>query len=481
MPVKSVRAYTLALILSDIVAILGAFTIAYILRVQVDSRPLVNNIGAFEFLGTFLALLPFWILIFFALDLYSPKVYQKRSVEISKLLLCSFLGILLVIGYAFIVNRPIFPARLVAVYATGIIFVLLVLGREILRKARSVAFRYGKGLQRVMIIGSGEIANNIALALGDTASSGFNIVAYCGTDINIKGAKKFHTLDKALESLKALDIDTIVHTELFDEAIKNRQVFESALVHHIGYSFVPAEVEFYSGNNIVDILNGYPIISVSQTPLVGWGEAVKRAFDLVISFVLLVLLSPVFLVLVILQKLLNPGKIFYSHLRVTRRAKNFKVYKFRSMRRMKGYENKLASEEFRAMGREDLAVEYEKNYKVDGREDPRVTPFGLFLRQSSLDELPQLWNVLKGDISLVGPRPMLAKEIDAKFTKERGALLLNVRSGITGLWQVSGRSDITDEERIQLELYYVQNWSFWLDIKILIKTVGVVLKRRGAQ
>lgn len=133
------------------------------------------------------------------------------------------------------------------------------------------------------------------------------------------------------------------------------------------------------------------------------------------------------------------------------------------------------------MGREDLAEEYEKNFKVDGKHDPRVTKFGLFLRQSSLDELPQLFNVLKGDLSLVGPRPMLATEIDAKYSKQHGASLLSVRSGLTGLWQVSGRSDITDEQRIQLELFYVQNWSFLLDIKILIKTIGVVLKRDGAQ
>ena len=194
---------------------------------------------------------------------------------------------------------------------------------------------------------------------------------------------------------------------------------------------------------------------------------------------MIIVLSPLLFLVVLLQKILNPGKIIYRHERVTKKGRRFNVYKFRSMRRKKGFENALASDEFRAMGREDLAKEYEKNYKVEN--DPRITPFGNFLRRTSLDELPQLFNILKGDLSLVGPRPMIASEIDAKYSKKHGASLLSVRSGLTGLWQVSGRSDITDEQRIQLELYYVQNWSFWLDIKILIKTVAVVLKGSGAK
>lgn len=479
MPVKSVRVYTLALVLSDILAILAAFTIAYILRVQIDSRPLVTNIGALDFFQTFVLLLPFWLVTLFALELYSPRIYLKRMQEVGKLLIGSCLGILLVIGFAFAVDFPVFPARLVAVYAVILTFVLLVAGREFLRQLRTAAFRFGKGLQRVMIIGSGDIANNVARDISNTERSGFNIVAVCGTDVNLKGAKKFQSLEKALKALKTLDIDTVIQTELFKDEAKNRLVFETTLINHVGYSFIPSEVEFYSGKNIVDVISSYPIISVSQTPLIGWGEAVKRLFDMVASFLLLALLAPVFLVLIVLQKLLNPGKIFYSHERVTKGSKTFKVYKFRSMRRLKGYEDKLASEEFRAMGREDLAQEYEQNFKV--KNDPRITRFGRFLRESSLDELPQFWNVLKGDLSLVGPRPMLATELDTKYSRQRGASLLSVRSGITGLWQVSGRSDVTDEERIQLELFYVQNWSFWLDLKILFRTIGVVLKKHGAQ
>ena len=131
------------------------------------------------------------------------------------------------------------------------------------------------------------------------------------------------------------------------------------------------------------------------------------------------------------------------------------------------------------MGRPDLVEEYKRDFKVV--DDPRITRFGKFLRDTSIDELPQIFNVWKGDLSLVGPRPIPKRELDAKFTKTHGALLLSVKSGITGLWQVSGRNDLTTEQRIKLELYYVQNWSFWLDIKILFKTIAVVIRKVGAR
>lgn len=141
------------------------------------------------------------------------------------------------------------------------------------------------------------------------------------------------------------------------------------------------------------------------------------------------------------------------------------------------YGKKDAADEFRSMGREDLAREYEKNRKVE--RDPRITKFGELLRVTSLDELPQLFNVWRGDLSLVGPRPILPQEV--KLIRGRAALLHSVKSGVTGLWQVSGRSELQFDDRIDLEMYYAQNWSFWLDIKILFKTVGVVLFRRGAK
>lgn len=129
------------------------------------------------------------------------------------------------------------------------------------------------------------------------------------------------------------------------------------------------------------------------------------------------------------------------------------------------------------MGRPDLAHEYEKHRKILSQPDPRITKFGHFIRKTSIDELPQLWNVLRGELSLVGPRPI--EPIELPRYEDRGPLLLSVRSGMTGLWQVSGRNDLPFDKRVELELYYAQNWSFWLDLKILIKTPQALLSRKG--
>jgi undecaprenyl-phosphate galactose phosphotransferase len=222
------------------------------------------------------------------------------------------------------------------------------------------------------------------------------------------------------------------------------------------------------------------MITVHQTPLVGWGAIIKRVFDFVVSLILVILLSPLLLIIIILQKILNPGKIFYVNERLSRFSQPVGLLKFRSMTHLPQFANSKNVDdavEFRAMGREDLAEEYEKNRKVTN--DPRVNKFARFLRASSIDELPGLFNVIKGDLSLVGPRPILPQEV--KFSPSRTALLHSVKSGVTGLWQVSGRSELSFEERIELELFYAQNWSFWLDIKILFKTIGVVIRKRGAK
>lgn len=475
MPVKSIRSYTLALIVFDMLAILAAFSLAYVLRVQFDSRPLVNQIGAYDFFVTFLQLSPLWLLTLWSLGLYSPAVYLKRLTEMGKLLMASFIGVLLLIGYQFVTSEPLFPARLVVAYAGVATFVFLVIGREFLRIARSIAYRFGRGVQRVMIIGSGDITSDIIEELGNTGKSGYKIVATVGVKCDDKTIACYSALTTALQDLNRLQIDTIIQTNLYENTTRNQLIMGAAQENHISYSFIPGEAEFYSGKNQIDVFLGYPIIAVHQTPLVGWGEVVKRIFDLVVTVSLLPFWGTLLVVLMLLQKLLNPGPIFYKSDRLTRYSKRFKLLKFRSMGAE--YGKRDAALEFRAMGREDLAEEYAKNRKVIN--DPRITRFGRFLRATSLDELPQLINVVRGDISLVGPRPILPQEL--KLYKGRGALLHSVKSGLTGLWQVSGRSDLAFDKRVELELYYAQNWSFWLDIKILFKTISVLLFRTGAR
>ncbi len=474
MPVKTIRFYTFALVIFDILAVLAAFVLAYIVRVQLDSRPLVNEIGAYDFFITFLQLTPFWLVTLWSLGLYSPAVYQKRLTEMGKLLMASFVGVLLIIGYDFVIDDPVFPARLVPIYAGIATFLFLVLGRELLRLGRDIAYSFDRGIQRVMVIGKGDATLDIIEILANTRRSGYRVVATVGTNAD-SVLTHYKSLDQALKDLKKLKIDTIIQTDLYENAERNQLIMGAAQTNHIHYSFIPGEAEFYSGKNQIDVFLGYPIIAVHQTPLVGWGELVKRIFDVFATVLTLPLWGGLIIIIATLQKILNPGPVFYKSPRLTRFSKDFQLYKFRTMGA--DYGKVDAAQEFKAMGRDDLAREYTYYRKVAN--DPRITRFGRILRATSLDEIPQLINVLRGDISLVGPRPILPQELS--LYKGRGALLHSVKSGLTGLWQVSGRSDLPFEKRVELELYYAQNWSFWLDIKILFKTIGVVLFRSGAK
>lgn len=470
--------YSLFLIASDLVVLAIAFTVAYLLRVQLDHRPLVEQIAGEDYILTFLSIAPFWIIALAALGLYDRNIRNKRASETVKLFIGSFIGILLVIGYEFVSGTHVFPARLVAVYAFIASFILLVISRFIIHTIRGVLFRRGVGAHRLLVIGSSDITRDIVSQLSKTSQSGYHISAVVGPKKLLPTgleANQYKTVAQALDAIEPLHITAIIQTELFEDTRKNQAILSAAQTHHIDYNFIPGESEFYSGKNTVDLFIGYPMISVSQTALIGWGEVVKRVFDLLVTIPLLIVLSPFLLVLIVLQKIFNPGPVFYKSARLSRYSEKFTLYKFRSM--SSKYGKRDAADEFRAMGREDLAHEYELHRKV--KNDPRITKFGAFLRATSIDEIPQFFNVLKGELSLVGPRPILPQEM--KLTRGRGALLHSVKSGVTGLWQVSGRSDISFEQRMELETYYAQNWSFWLDIKILFKTLWVVIKKDGAK
>ena len=478
MLIKNVRFYSLILIIADFLTILLSFFIAYVIRVQIDPRPLLVPVYAFEYARSAFIIAPIWVMVFASLGLYSPNTYNKRLLEWSKILIGSFIGILLIIGWQYVSEDIIFPARLVAVYTFVGSFILIIFERELLRFIRSLLFRFNIGVNRVLVIGNSPTTRDIADNLSDTKKSGYKIVALAGPKKNIpKGLNVLHYSipELALHNIKKDGITTIIQTDFYENQLRNERILNAAQNEHINYSFIPGEPEFYSGKNTVDILLGYPMITVYQTPLVGWGAILKRIFDQIFSTLLIIILSPFLLILFLLQKIFNPGPAFYISNRLSRFSEPIRLIKFRSMGEK--YGKKDAAVEFRQMGREDLAREYEKNRKVSN--DPRITKFGNFLRKTSLDELPQLFNVWMGDLSLVGPRPILPQEM--RYIKSKKSVLHSVKSGMTGLWQVSGRSDLSFDERIELETFYAQNWSFWLDLKILAKTVSVVLFGKGSK
>lgn len=196
---------------------------------------------------------------------------------------------------------------------------------------------------------------------------------------------------------------------------------------------------------------------------------IKRCFDLISSFCGIIILSPILIIISILIKLDSKGKIIFAHNRLGQAGKIIKVYKFRTMR-----EN--AEELLKELSPEQKK-EFEENFKLE--EDPRITKLGDFLRRSSLDELPQLLNILMGNMSVVGPRPIVEEELE-KYDRY-AYKLLSVKPGLTGNWQANGRSDTTYEERVQLDMDYIDNKTFWMDIKIIFKTFGAVIRKEGAK
>jgi lipopolysaccharide/colanic/teichoic acid biosynthesis glycosyltransferase len=256
---------------------------------------------------------------------------------------------------------------------------------------------------------------------------------------------RFDNVTKALDAIDDLHVYTIIQTELFESTDINERILVTSQEKHIAYKFIPAYGSLYTGNNEIELFHNYPVIAVHRTTLIGWGRVAKRITDLIGATIGLIITSPIFLILAIIIKATDPkGPVFYKHERVTRFGGSFNVYKLRSMywKYSTGRGKKTEVEIFRQMGREDLIAEWEKNQKVAN--DPRIMPIGRFIRKTSLDELPQLWNALKGDLSLIGPRAITQAEL-TRYA-EGSSLFLSIKPGITGLWQVSGRNNLTYED-----------------------------------
>jgi len=473
--------YSFILVVGDFLALVAAFVGAYVLRVTLNPRPLVEPIQAKTYLGIFLVLLPFWILIFALLGLYNNSIHEKRFAEAGRLLTGSFIGLLFVIGYAYFLDRPVFPARLVPVYGFALAFVFLVLFRNLARAVRSYLFSYDIGITNILIVGNTKVARELVEALADHHVSGYRIVGIVGAKAHSQDRfphlPVFVTFEVAISKLLAHDIHSIVQTELYSDNSKNNEILEFAQTNHIAYRFIPGNSELFVGNIDVELFrSSIPVIAVHQTALIGWGRIIKRLSDIILSSLALTVAVPIMLLIALVAKVSNPkGPVLYKDSRLTRFGNPTKVYKFRSHKL--SYSGLTPEEAFAKMGRPELIKKYRDNgdYLSD---DPRISRLGHFLRRTSLDELPQLVNILKGDLSFVGPRALHPSELEQYDKKD---LILAVKSGLTGLAQVSGRRDISFDERRKLDLYYVQNWSLWLDITILIKTIRVVFRRSGAR
>ncbi|MDZ7744531.1 MAG: sugar transferase [Candidatus Saccharibacteria bacterium] len=466
-------AYSFLLIIADAVAITGAFSAAYILRVRWDPRPLIEQIPAFSFLYAFLAILPLWLLVHAFIGLYNQNVYEKRFTEIGRLLIGSFLGILVIIGYDFVLEGEFFPARLVAVYGLVLSFGFLLVIRSLMRMFRRLLFKYGIGISNVLIIGNTASSEHIADTINDTRHSGMRVLGIVGRKAS--GIAYFSSFEEAIEALPELP-HGLIQTELYKNQNKNNKIMAFAQQNHITYRFVPGNTDLFVGNITVDLFADLPMIAVHQTQIVGWGRIAKRLFDVFASIMLIIITSPLMLLSLISLLIFDPkGGFIFRQTRLTRFNREFTCYKLRTHKQK--YSGMSPEKAFKVMGKPELIKIYRENGDYIPS-DPRTSAFGRFMRRASLDELPQLFNVLRGDISLVGPRALVPQELNTYAKKHD---ILSVKAGLTGLAQISGRRNISFEERRKIDMYYVQNWSFWLDISIILRTLRAVLTSSGAK
>lgn len=462
--------FTVLLMIGDALAIVGAYSIAFILRVKISDTPIATAVAADTYLESLLVLLPFVIIIFSITGLYRTVRNDSALATAGKLLLGAFMAMLFMVFIDYFHPSVIFPAKKVPLYGLVISIVFLAIERGILYLLRYLRNRSNVGLPSVLVIGDNETAKLLVRDI-ERPSSSYRLQGVVG-DGRLKWTT-YKTFDEAVANFLPNIIIQVTSTE---KPKVDSKVLAFAQKNYIDFKFVPSDVNDLSDHVEMELFMGdIPMMSVEPTRLVGWGRFVKRLFDIIASLLAIIILSPIFLLVYIAEKITDPhASAVFHQIRLTRGDHKFMLYKFRTQ--YAKYDGTTPEQAFKKMGRPELIKQYRDNGDFLD-DDPRVTPIGKYLRRLSLDELPQLFNVLKGDISLVGPRALIPQELNKYEQKHK---ILNVKSGITGLAQISGRRDLPWEQRRKLDVYYVQHWSFALDIQILFKTVWQVFTSRGA-
>lgn len=461
-------AFSIALVIIDVLAILGAYSLAYILRMKLSDAPIVNFVAAWPYFFSLLALLPFIVLFFSLIGSYSSRP-QRNSVRVTQLLTGALGAMLFLVTLDYFYIETIFPAKSIPLYGLVFSIVLLSIARGALYLSRWLWWRRDGNLQRVIIVGDNPTARALVRSIR-RKNTGYKIQSIVG-DMRFK----FTTHKSFAEAVKSEKPQVIIQVATSENPTIDGELFNYALENYAEFKFVPSDVNELPDRIELELFMGdIPLLNVQQTALVGWNRVAKRLFDFSASGIALAILSPLLIVIAVINYFVF-GKAVFSQKRLTRNNQVFNLLKFQTVR--KDLNGLTPEEAFKKIGRPDLIKKYRDNGDFL-ENDPRYGSWAKLLRKTSLDELPQLWNVLRGDISLVGPRALIPEELDGYHQKH---VILNVKSGITGLAQISGRRDLPWEQRRKLDIYYVQNWSFGFDIQILFTTVWQVLAGRGAQ
>jgi len=414
------------------------------------------------------------IVIFSLFGLYSLRTTDSLASQVRKIFFGTVVWLMLIITYYFLQRD--FPFSRSVILMSAVLVVLFVsFGRVLVNMLQKFFLKRGMGVRKVLLVGNNvDLMGRMFQALKDDTR--FRVVGYLA-DVGIPA----DLIPSRFKMGNSGDVDKVFKNRKFDDVmhigdgVDKEKLLDLSRLSHREYQFVPEVFELQRRNILLSNVEGLPVFRLKPTPLDGWGRVVKRTFDIVVSLLLLILLMPFFLIVALVIRLTSKGPVFFRFdddgnlvERAGYRGEPFCCWKFRTMKvgtHTQRY-NELSENNIR-----------KGSPLVKITDDPRVTVFGKFLRRFDIDELPQLWNVLKGDMSLVGPRPHLLEEVERYKGHHR--FVFTVKPGMTGLAQVSGRSDLDFEEEVRLDSFYIENWTILMDLKILLKTALVVLKGHG--
>lgn len=457
----------------DYLAMMAAFLLAYYLRPITDLIPGVQFAFGPELLPEFNeyvqmgAIASIFLVSLFAFNhLYSLRITHRFSREFFKIVFLVSAWLMFIIAYYFLIVHELFFSRIALAHIWFFSIVFVMVGRIFIMSIQSYLLRFGIGKRRVLFIGADGVADHFYQTLKKDPS--YEVIG--ALDAELISRKKDQlkivgTFDQLEKVVHKYGVEEIIQAEskLKDKAAGD--LYEFCRSHQIKYHFIPDLIRLQRTNVEVQMIEDTPLVSLKETSLDGWGHIFKRLFDIGVSAILIVLLIPVWIVISLLIKLDSRGHIIYKSKRKYRN-KVFNVYKFRSM---------IVDADKK---KRELIEKNERSgplFKI--KNDPRITRIGRFLRKTSLDELPQLVNVFIGNMSLVGPRPHLPEEIE-KY-EDHHHRVFALKPGVTGVAQVSGRSNLDFEEEVKLDVYYIENWSLWLDIKLIIRSIGVIFRADG--
>ncbi len=446
-----------------VLAGITAFVLRYSEWIQ-EMRPVIFNLDYNNYLKLVLFISFVWLFVFALQGLYTITFHKKIIDELSRIVFACSTGLMLIIVYIFW-QREFFDSRFIILVAWIFSIFYVSIARIALRYIRRLLLSKDWGITKVILIGSGKMTDDLSSIFYKQPALGYRII------------ERINDFDEdRINSLMAeTKIDEMILADTKFTKDERSEMLNFSNSSHMSFKYVADIFDAQSRNVDIRSIGGVPLIEIKKTPLDGWGRIYKRIFDIILSFVLFVLFLPFYSLIAIIIKLDSKGPVIEKLTRVGKEGKKFRLYKFRSM--IKNAHNLKYDQDG------NLCEEFKKmNIRSDGplfknENDPRITRFGRFLRKTSLDEVPQLMNVLKGEMSLVGPRPHEPEEV--KKYEDCQKKLLSIKSGMSGLAQVSGRSNLSFNDEVKLDLYYIENWSIKDDIQIIFKTIWIVLSKKG--